>query len=114
VRHVLRTFVALALVIAMVAFLGLPLCFSEACPMSAAERGHCKAMGRECCQTRGGQVAHAPALSGPTLATASALVSLAALAVPQRTVFADPSRAIALPAILQGVGLFTLFDVFLI
>jgi hypothetical protein len=114
VRNLPRAFVALSLATALIAFLGLPVCFSAACPMSGAERAACKAMGRECCQTKSGQVSHAPVVPGPVLAAASAVLSLAAPAVPETAAFAAPSRAVAAPAVLQGIGLFTLFAVFLI
>ena len=107
---------AAALVVAslLIAFLGVPVCFSSACPMSGAERAACKAMGRECCGTQGGQVSHAPVAPALVLAAAPAGLALAAPAT-ATAVFAGLSREIAAaPAILQGVGLFTLFDVFLI
>jgi hypothetical protein len=105
----LRASAALTVVALLIAFLGTPVCFSSACPMSGAERAACKAMSRECCGTKGGQVA--PAL---VLAAAPAALALAAPAT-ATAAFAGLSREIAAaPAILQGVGLFTLFDVFLI
>jgi hypothetical protein len=98
----------------LVAFLGAPVCFSSACPMSGAERAACKAMGRECCGTKGGQVSHAPVAPALVLAATPAALALAAPAA-ATAAFAGLSRAItAAPAILQGVGLFTLFDIFLI
>ncbi|HEY7216396.1 MAG TPA: hypothetical protein VIC28_17375 [Thermoanaerobaculia bacterium] len=114
VKNVPRATVALVLVLALVGFLGLPVCYSDACPMSGAERAACKAMGRECCGTKGGQVSHAPAVRAPILAGGPAVPSLAAPAAVETAAFAGLSEAIAIPAILQGVGLFTLFAVFLI
>ena len=107
---------AAALVVAslLIAFLGVPVCLSSACPMSGAERAACKAMGRECCGTKGGQVSHAPVAPALVLAAAPAGLALAS-PLAATAVFAGLSREIAAaPAILQGVGLFTLFDVFLI
>jgi hypothetical protein len=114
VRNLLRAAAALAVAAMLLAFLGLPLCSSEVCPMSAAERAGCKAMGRECCGTKGGQVAHAPSLPVPAPAVAPAVLALAAPAAPLGAAFADPTRATAAPAVLQGLGLFTLLSVFLI
>jgi hypothetical protein len=114
VKSLPRASVALSLVAALIAFLGLPVCFSAACPMSPAERAACKAMGRECCQTKGGQVSHAPAVPAPVTATAPSALALALPATPQPVLFAALSLALAAPAVLQGVGLFTLFAVFLI
>lgn len=109
-----RAAAALTVAALLVSFLGLPVCFSSACPMSGAERAACKAMGRECCGTKGGQVSHAPVAPSLVLAAAPAALALAAPAA-KTAAFADFSREVdAAPAILQGVGLFTLFDVFLI
>jgi len=79
--------------------------------MSAAERQTCKSMGRECCGNGTGQLSHAPA--GPL--PPAAMTSLAAIAVPPPLAVALPSQAPVAPAaIVQGIGLFTLFAVFLI
>ena len=113
-RYFLRASVALVMVTAIVTFLGLPLCLSEACPMTGEQRAACRSMGRECCGTKGGQVSHTPELSAPVLATATELLALGPPAAPESAAVADPSRTTAAPAIVQGVGLFTLFAVFLI
>jgi hypothetical protein len=114
VKSLLRAAAALALMSLLVAFLSVPVCFSAACSMSGAERAACKAMGRECCGTKGGQVPHAPAAPTLVLAAAPASLTINVSALKMAAV-ADLSReASAVPAILQGVGLFTLFDVFLI
>ena len=109
-----RAAAALALTALLVAFLSVPVCVSAACARSGAERAACKAMGRECSGTKGGQAPHAPV--APALVLAAAPGSLAVTASTAETAaVADLSRAAAaVPAILQGVGLFTLFDVFLI
>jgi hypothetical protein len=114
VKSLLRASAALTAAALLLAFLGAPVCFSSACPMSGAERAACKAMGRECCGTQGGQVSHAPVAPALVLAAFPAALALAAPTVePAR--FADRSGTIAAaPAILQNVGLFTLFDAFLI
>lgn len=111
-RNLIRVSAALLLIVGLLGFLGLPVCYSTACPMSGAERAACKAMGRECCGTKAGQASHAPAAQTPVLAAGPAVFSLVPPAALEA--FAGLSRAIALPAILQGVGLFTLFAVFLI
>lgn len=108
-KSFLRAAAALTVAALLLAFLGAPVCFSSACPMSAAERAACKHMGRECCGTKGGQVA--PAL---VLAAVPAALALAAPAT-EAALAADLSREItAAPAILQNIGLFTLFAAFLI
>lgn len=110
---VLRVFPVLALAAALVLPMGMPLCFTEACPMSAADREDCKAMGRDCCETQGGQLSHGPNLPPPTLASIPASPALIA---PPHARGTSPELAgpAAAPAVLQGVGLFTLFAVFLI
>jgi hypothetical protein len=114
VKSLLRASAALTIVALLITFLGTPVCYSSACPMSGAERAACKAMGRECCGTKGGQVSHAPTAPALVLAALPAALALAAPAT-ETAAFADRCKEIAAaPAILQGVGLFTLFDVFLI
>lgn len=114
VRSLLRASVALVLSAGLIGFLGLPVCYSAACPMSGAERAACKAMGRECCGTKGGQLSHGPAVPMPALATPSAGLGLAVPVAPKVSVCLDSAKVIAAPAVLQGVGLFTLFAIFLI
>jgi uncharacterized protein (DUF2345 family) len=115
VKSLPRAVAVLVVASLLLAFLGTPVCFSSACPMSGAERAACKAMGRECCGTQGGQVSHAPVAPALVLAAAPAGLALAAPAA-ETAAFANLSRRgiAAAPAILQGVGLFTFFDVFLI
>jgi len=114
VKSFLRASAALTVAALLLGFLGAPVCFSSACPMSDAQRAACKAMGRECCGTQGGQVSHAPVVPALVLAAVPAALALAAPAM-ETADLSDPSGTIAAaPAILQNVGLFTLFDVFLI
>jgi len=114
VKSILRASAALTVTALLIGFLGAPVCFSSACPMSGAQRAACKAMGRECCGTQGGQVSHAPEAPALVLAAFPAALALAAPAT-ETSIVADLSKEIsAAPAILQGVGLFTLFDSFLI
>ncbi len=85
--------------------------------MKAAGRAICLAMGSmgmDCCQGASGHLAPTPAgASQPDLALAAA-GSLPAPA-PSSAVPVSPSPdASAAPAIVQGVGLYTLFAVFLI
>ena len=93
---------------------GAPLCFSDACPMSAMERRACKLMGRECCGNGTGQLSHAPAAPLPPAASATTATT-AALVVPPPLAAALAGHApVPHAAIVQGIGLFTLFTVFLI
>jgi hypothetical protein len=79
--------------------------------MSARERQTCKLMGRECCGNGTGQLSHAPAAPLPPVAT----TTVATMVVPPPLAAPLPQQAPVAPAaIVQGVGLFTLFAVFLI
>src|SRR5882672_7983128 len=98
----------------MAAFLGLPVCLTAACPMSSAERAACRSMGRECCGTRGGQVSHAPAVPSPALGAVQSSLALVAPTAAESARLSSLSEPLAAPAVLQGLGLFTLFAVFLI
>lgn len=79
--------------------------------MSARERQTCRLMGRECCHNGAGQLSHAPAAPLPPVVP----TTLAALAAPPPPAVALPSQfPVAPAAIVQGIGLFTLFAAFLI
>lgn len=109
----LRPAAAVFLAASFAALLGAPLCFSDACPMSARERQDCRRMGRECCGSGTGQLSHAPAAPLPPAAMTPAAAD--AMAVPPPLAASLPSQAPVAPAaIVQGIGLFTLFAVFLI
>ncbi|HYL05515.1 MAG TPA: hypothetical protein VE075_05725 [Thermoanaerobaculia bacterium] len=96
----------------LLTLLGAPVCESDSCPMSASQRAACKAMGRECCQGKGGAVSHAsPRAPAPAAALAGG--GLPMLAVQdQGAAGSVSSLPDAAPAVLQGVGLFTLLAVF--
>ena len=107
----LRPFAVVFLAASFAALFGAPLCLSDACPMSARERQTCRLMGRECCGNGTGQLSHAPAAPLPPVAA----TAVSALAVPPPLAAALPRQAPVPPAaIVQGIGLFTLFAVFLI
>jgi hypothetical protein len=107
----LRPVAAVFLAASFALLFGAPLCLSDACPMSAMERQACKLMGRECCGNGTGQLSHAPAAPLPPAAT----TALAAMVVPPPLAAALPRHApVPAAAIVQGIGLFTLFAVFLI
>jgi hypothetical protein len=102
------------LTLAMATAGGVPLCFSDACPMSTAERAKCKAMGRECCQPKSGGAIQAPTLAGPVAAVAPASLSLAAPSASQAAVSVRSDEALLVPALLQGIGIFAYLSTFLI
>lgn len=114
VKRLLRSSAALTVAALFISSLGPPVCFSSACSMGSAERATCKAMGRECCGAKNGQLSHAPVAPAPRLAAGPEARALVAPSAERRTFAAFSHEIAAPPAILQGVGLFTLFDVFLI
>jgi hypothetical protein len=100
---------------AVLLLLGLPVCSSAACPMAQSgkmDRALCRAKGLDCCGASAGRVSHgSPELAAPDLA--ASVVALATAAAPAAATAGDSSRlAPAAPAVIQGVGLHTLFAVF--
>jgi hypothetical protein len=111
----LRISLTLFALAGLLLFLVTPLCGTDSCPMgAAAERMGCSPLEGDCCQTQGHQVpaslAQVPPPTASTLPAGLGMVAAEPLQVP------EPFwREIALlPAILQGVGLHTFLDVFLI
>jgi hypothetical protein len=105
--------VALLLAVALVPFVGAPLCSSKVCPMSAGDRAACIAMGRDCCGTGGGRISQATTAPVTLLAPAVSAVSLSA-PVQEIAKLESASTPGVPPSVLQGIGLFTLHAVFLI
>jgi hypothetical protein len=97
---------------AVLLLFGFPVCSSEACPMAKMDRARCRAMGLDCCGAGAGRMSHgSPQLASPDLAVS--VTSLVAAAVPAAAAGRDPSHlAPAAPAVIQGVGLHTLFAIF--
>jgi len=108
----LRATTAILLSGAVLLLLGLPVCSSEACPMAKMDRALCRAMGLDCCGASSGRLSHNSAqVAAPDLA--ASVMALAAAAAPAAGAGRDPSLlAPAAPAVIQGVGLHTLFAVF--
>jgi len=114
----LRAFAALSVACALPLLFQAPSCASHACPMGNMARTGCVAtgtMGMDCCQGTSGRLAPAPAAAPEPDLLASAWAALDPLtgldARPLRALTAPPLPA---PAVVQGVGLHTLFAVFLI
>lgn len=110
-----RAFPALFVLAGLLLLLVTPLCGTDSCPMgAAAERMGCEPLEKDCCQPPGN---HAPVslaqVTPPApaaLPAGSAMAAIEPLPVPESF-----WRELALlPAILQGVGLHTFLDVFLI
>jgi hypothetical protein len=108
----LRACTAVLMAGAALLLLGFPICSSPACPMAKMDRGLCRAMGLDCCRAGAGRVSHdSPRLASPDLALA--VQAVLAAAAPATVAARDLSRlAPAAPAVIQGVGLHTLFAVF--
>lgn len=90
---------------------GVPVCVSDGCPMNASQRAVCRAMGLDCCQAKGGAVSHSSP-PAPALAAALAPGTPTLAGQDQASRNAGSSLPDAAPAVLQGVGLFTLLAVF--
>ena len=89
-----------------------PLCAEERCPMDMATAAElCAKIGADCCQTDGNVPCSPVQVPGPAPLTAALQAAAAAEAAPPVHALTDPPAA---PAVVQGVGLFTLFAVFLI
>jgi hypothetical protein len=105
---------ALGLVVCLLLLARVPVCAVDTCPMAKSARAGCRALGLDCCKTAGERFAHAsaePQLPDLFLAPVAGLAATAVavpLPVPPR------NTPLAAPAVLQGVGLHTLFAVFLI
>jgi hypothetical protein len=105
----LRSLIAALLLAAVVLPLRLPACAPQVCPLDEAARGACRELDGGCCQVQG-ESAGAVAASLPPVVPA--FQPLAPLALPSPVM--PPSEPLAAPAVVQGVGLHTLFAVFLI
>jgi hypothetical protein len=110
----LRALSALGLVACLLLLARVPACDSESCRMSKSARAACREMGLDCCKPSAERFARAsaqPPLPDLLLAPVDYLGVAAVtgfLPAPRR------SAPLPAPAIVQGVGLHTLFAVFLI
>jgi hypothetical protein len=108
----LRTLSSVSLIGALVLLLGLPLCAEEVCPMDeAAAVAACERLGMDCCQQSGVQAPHFPVPApapGPAIAAAA---SAADTPTPSPVRIHPAPGPAAAPAVIQGVGFFTLFAV---
>jgi hypothetical protein len=113
-----RTLAALGLVASLLLLARVPDCDSGTCRMPRSARSACREMGRDCCKSSTERLAHtsaqpqlpdlAVAPAEPSGATVIAANAAGLLPLLRR---AGPQPA---PAIVQGVGFYTLFAVFLI
>lgn len=108
-----RALLALLVVASLFVLLVSPLCATEACPMGEhAERVGCDPLDSGCCQTQGAPAVDTPQALPPALA-ASPVGAEAGEGV-RPALPAQIKEALALPAILQGIGLHAFLEVFLI
>lgn len=119
----LRALSALVLVASLLLLARVPDCDSESCRMSRSARAACREMGLDCCKPSAERFAHASAQPQlPDLALASVdhlgTAGIAANAANAANAGSLPDRRrtelLPAPAIVQGVGFYTLFAVFLI
>ena len=110
----LRALAALPLAASLVVALVIPPCADEVCPMDRAAKAACKELDSDCCQTSGERVPHSPVRvtpPDPAIAVAAPATDVPAPGLIRLVAATGPAAA---PAVLQGVGFFTLFAVFLI
>jgi len=114
-----RALAAAVVACALPILLQAPMCASPSCPMAAKGRAGCvarmgMAMGLDCCQGASGRLSPSPAAAPlPDLLAGAVSVALAAPAAGALRAPA-PATQLAVPAVVQSVGLHTLFAVFLI
>jgi hypothetical protein len=82
--------------------------------MDRAAKAACKELGSDCCQNSGVRVPHSPVQAPPPDPAIAAVTSAADLPAPGLVRLVAATGPAAAPAVLQGVGLFTLFATFLI
>ena len=107
----LRALAALPLAVSLVVALFVPPCADGVCPMDRAAKAACKERGSDCCQTSSERVPHSPVLV-PPLDPPIAAVSTAGMPTPGLVRPVAATGPAAAPAVLQGVGLFTLLSTF--
>jgi hypothetical protein len=110
----LRHILAVAMIGVLAFLLQTPLCSPKVCSMSGARMAACEAMGGDCCQETGAQMprSSAPAqIQAPPPGPVSLVAAEVSASLARERGFGEPYAA---PAILQGIGLHTLFAVFLI
>jgi len=108
----LRALAALPVAVSLVVALIVPPCSDGVCPMDRAAKAACKERGSDCCQTSGERVPHSPVVvppPDPAIAAVSITADLPAPGLIRPVTSTGPAAA---PAVLQGVGLFTLHATF--
>jgi len=109
-----RALTALGLVVCLLLLARVPVCAVETCPMAKSARAGCRALGLDCCKTAGERFAHASAQPQLPDLSLTPVSGLAATTVAVALPVSPRTTPLAPPAVLQGVGLHTLFAVFLI
>jgi hypothetical protein len=110
----LRALSALALVASLLLLARVPDCDSGSCRMSISARAACREMGRDCCKSSTERFAHAsaqPQLPDLVLSPIDPVGEAPAVGFLPILHRVAPLPA---PAIVQGLGFYTLFAVFLI
>lgn len=82
--------------------------------MDRAAKAACEELGSDCCQTSGARVPHPLVPVPPPDPAIAAVISAAGTPTSGLVRLLAATGPEAAPAVLQGVGFFTLFSVFLI
>jgi hypothetical protein len=99
----------------LVFLLHTPLCADDVCRMDeAAKMAACEELGGDCCQTTGDTTPHTPVPAPPPVLGLAAGSSPSARPIPCTARTLAATGPAAAPAVLQGVGIFTLHASFLI
>lgn len=111
----LRALSALGLVASLLLLARVPVCGERTCPMASSARAACQMMGLDCCKSAGERFSHTSAqpqlpdlFLGPVALLGLAEAGVSSQPAPQAAI------PLAAPAVVQGLGLYTLFAVFLI
>jgi hypothetical protein len=105
----LRALVALPLAASLVVALIVPSCADEVCPTDRAAKAAGKELGSDCCQISGERVPHPLVQVPPPDPAIAAVTSAADLPAPGLVRLLAATGPAAAPAVLQGVGVSTLF-----
>lgn len=104
----LRALAALPLAAGLVVALMIPPCADEVSLRNQAVKAACRELGSDCCPMSGVRVPHSPVQVPPPDSANAAAASTADLPTPGLVRLVAATGPAAAPAVLQGVGLFTL------
>lgn len=103
-----RALVALPLMASLIDTIIVPPCADEVCPIDRAAKAACEELGSDDCRTSGVRVPHSPVLVRPPDPAIAVAAPAAGTPTPGLVRLVAATGPAAAPAVLQGVGLFTL------